>query len=69
MFGSIDELLADYKKFQKRSHRYYNDFYNRIKEDRDFLSGKHFDETDDKRFGRNRLKARLTLYQIQSGLL
>ena len=56
MFGSIEELLEDYKKFQKRSHRYYSEFYERVKEDRNFLSGKHFDETDDKRFGKSRLK-------------
>ena len=46
MFGSIEELLEDYKKFQKR---------------RNFLSGKHFDETDDKRFGKSRLKGQVDI--------
>ena len=61
MFGSIEELLDDYKKFQKRSHRYYSEFYDRVKEDRNFLSGKHFDETDDKRFGKSRLKGQVDI--------
>lgn len=59
MIESIDELLDDYKKFQKRSHDYYKDFFDRIKEDRDFLYGKHFDETDDKRFGKTRMKGQI----------
>jgi hypothetical protein len=61
MFGSIEELLEDYKKFQKRSHRYYSEFYERVKADRNFLSGKHFDETDDKRFGKSRLKGQVDI--------
>ena len=61
MIESIDELLDDYRKFQKRSHDYYKDFYERIRDDRDFLSGKHFDETDDKRFGKSRLKGQIDI--------
>ena len=61
MIESIDGLLEDYKKFQKRSHDYYKDFYERIRDDRDFLSGKHFDETDDKRFGKSRLKGQIDI--------
>lgn len=61
MIESIDELLDDYRKFQKRSHDYYKDFYERIRDDRDFLSGKHFDDTDDKRFGKSRLKGQIDI--------
>ena len=53
----IDEaLLKEFKDFESRSHDYFSDFYDRIKDDREFLSGKHFDETDDKRFGKLRMK-------------
>lgn len=61
MIENIEGLLEDYKKFQKRSHDYYKDFYERIRDDRDFLSGKHFDETDDKRFGKSRLKGQIDI--------
>ena len=61
MIENIKGLLEDYKKFQKRSHDYYKDFYERIRDDRDFLSGKHFDETDDKRFGKSRLKGQIDI--------
>ena len=61
MIENIEGLLEDYKKFQKRSHDYYKDFYERIRDDRDFLSGKHFDETDDKRFGKSRLKGQIDM--------
>lgn len=61
MIESIDELLDEYRKFQKRSHDYYKDFYERIRDDRDFLSGKHFDDTDDKRFGKSRLKGQIDI--------
>ena len=61
MTENIEGLLEDYKKFQKRSHDYYKDFYERIRDDRDFLSGKHFDETDDKRFGKSRLKGQIDI--------
>lgn len=50
------QLLDDFKKFENRSHDYFNDFYDRVKEDRKFLSGNHFDDNDDKRFGKSRLK-------------
>jgi len=61
MIEDIDDLLEDYKKFQKRSHEFYKDFYERIKEDRDFLSGNHFDDQDDKRFGKSRMKGQIDI--------
>lgn len=61
MIENIEELLEDYKKFQTRSHDYYKDFFDRIKEDRDFLYGSHFDESDDKRFGKTRMKGQIDI--------
>ena len=53
----IDEvLLKEFKDFESRSHDYFSDFYDRIKDDRLFLGGSHFDENDNKRFGKSRLK-------------
>ena len=53
----IDEgLLKEFKDFENRSHDYFSDFYDRIKDDRLFLGGSHFDENDNKRFGKSRLK-------------
>ena len=56
VFMIDEQLLKDFRNFENRSHDFFNDFYDRIKEDRTFLSGKHFDETDDKRFGKLRMK-------------
>lgn len=50
------DLLRDFKDFESRSHDYFKEFYDRIKEDRNFLSGNHFTDSDDKRFGKSRLK-------------
>jgi len=61
MIENIDELLEDYKKFQKRSHDFYSDFFDRIKEDRHFLFGSHFDDNDDKRFGKTRMKGQIDI--------
>lgn len=51
-----NSLLEDFDRFESRSHSFYKDFYDRIKEDRGFLAGEHFDESDKKRFGNSRLK-------------
>lgn len=61
MIENIEDLLEDYKKFQKRSHEYYTDFFDRIKEDRAFLYGSHFDDSDDKRFGKSRMKGQVDI--------
>lgn len=51
-----ESLIEKYEKFEHRSHDFISEFYSRIKEDRNFLSGEHFDESDKKRFGNSRLK-------------
>ncbi len=51
-----EHLLKEFNGFESRSHSFYKDFYDRIKDDRNFLSGEHFDESDKKRFGNSRLK-------------
>lgn len=43
----------------KRSREFYKDWFDRIKDDRSFLYGNHYDENDDKRLGNTRLKGQV----------
>ena len=51
-----DSLFEDFNRFETRSYSFFKDFYDRIKDDRSFLAGEHFDESDKKRFGNFRMK-------------
>lgn len=52
-----EEVIERFLNFEKRSTAHFKDFFDRIKEDRRFLSGEHFDETDDEILGNKRYKA------------
>lgn len=52
-----EEVIERFLNFEKRSTTHFKDFFDRIKEDRRFLSGEHFDETDDEILGNKRYKA------------
>ena len=52
-----EEVIERFLNFEKRSTTHFKDFFDRIKEDRRFLAGEHFDETDDDILGNKRYKA------------
>lgn len=52
-----EEVIERFLNFEKRSTTHFKDFFDRIKEDRRFLAGEHFDETDDEILGNKRYKA------------
>lgn len=57
IYEDEEEVINRFLDFEKRSTTHFKDFFDRIKEDRRFLSGEHFDETDDEILGNKRYKA------------
>lgn len=51
---NLDDLKKQFAKFAKKSNDKYKDFYKRIKEDREFLSGNQWTESDEKLLGKKR---------------
>lgn len=50
----FEELKEQFQKFAKKSKERYKDFYNRIKEDREFLYGSHWSDEDKTLLGKKR---------------
>ena len=59
MIEDLHQLHEQYTKFMKRSREFYKDWFERIKDDRDFLFGNHYSEDDNKRLGKTRLKGQV----------
>ena len=61
----MNELLEKFKKFQSRSKAHFTELYDRIKSERDFLSGKQWDKTDDKFFPKTRKRMMVNVLSNQ----
>ena len=61
MIDTIEQLHEQYTKFMKRSRDFYKDWFERIKDDREFLFGNHYSDDDDKRLGKTRMKGQVDI--------
>lgn len=52
--NDIEELKSKFKKFATKSKEHFKDFYERIKNDREFLYGSHWSKDDERLLGKKR---------------
>lgn len=61
----MNELLEKFRKFQSRSKSHFSELHDRIRSERDFLSGKQWDKSDDKFFPKTRKRMMVNVLSNQ----
>lgn len=61
----MNELLEKFRKFQSRSKSHFSELHDRIRSERDFLSGKQWDKSDDKFFPKTRKRIMVNVLSNQ----